>query len=394
MATEDTEYIDDAILQMMACNVRPFSKNDIIEWGSTVLHTRLKSSQSFLARYEGKVIESIGANKNNVERYYLKPEAWIEVLKNIPQRFFKRWLGAIEDRGGWRIQNGEDMSTRKDFTESFYAFLHDQPFEDQAFKVGWPKWSAPVFMTERNAMNTMWGTFFYKFIDRLADMPENAPYIKATSEKLKDFLFYLRKVRILYLLPVNEGLIQDTLIVPGKVLTEKNVERDAFVNLYLHFLRDGNLKAALHSAVGSSESVYVLQMIEAVQAKDYSLAVSIFQRLVRGTRAHFLPENPLANFYYAVALYLDKSAAAMKKTETILRSKEINFSYLAAEQIILTAKLGLDALDNFIVTDAANGPLENALYYFALKHFHVVKNKELRAQIGRASCRERVSSPV
>ena len=74
MATEDTEYIDDAILQMMACNVRPFSKNDIIEWGSTVLHTRLKSSQSFLARYEGKVIESIGANKNNVERYYLKPE--------------------------------------------------------------------------------------------------------------------------------------------------------------------------------------------------------------------------------------------------------------------------------------------------------------------------------
>lgn len=122
-------------------------------------------------------------------------------------------------------------------------------------------------------------------------------------------------------------------------------------------------------------------MIEAVQAKDYSLAVSIFQRLVRGTRAHFLPENPLANFYYAVALYLDKSAAAMKKTETILRSKEINFSYLAAEQIILTAKLGLDALDNFIVTDAANGPLENALYYFALKHFHVVKNKELRAQI-------------
>lgn len=63
MATEDTEYIDDAVLQMMACNVRPFTKADIIEWGSTVLHIRLKNSQSFLARYEGKVIESIGANK-------------------------------------------------------------------------------------------------------------------------------------------------------------------------------------------------------------------------------------------------------------------------------------------------------------------------------------------
>lgn len=47
-----------------------------------------------------------------------------------------------------------------------------------------------------------------------------------------------------------------------------------------------------------------------------------------------MPENPLANFYYAVALYLDKSAAAMKKTKTILRSKEIYFNYLAAEEII------------------------------------------------------------
>ena len=381
MAKENTEFVEDAVLQMMACNVRPFTKADIIEWGSTVLHIRLKNSQSFLARYEGKVIESVGANRNKVEQYYLTPEAWIAVLKHLPKKFFKRWVGAIEDRSYWNIQNDADMSTRKDFTESFYAFLHGQPFEDQAFKVGWPKWAASAFMTERNAMNTMWGTFFYKFIDRLADMPENAPYFKETSEKLKDFLFYIRKIRILNMLPVNVDLIQDSLIVSGKVKTDKDVEREAFVNLYLHFLRDGNLQEALHSVVGPCESASVLQMVQAIQKKDYSLAVSIFQRLVRGTRAYFLPENPLANFYYAVALYLDKSAAAMKKTETILRSKEINFSYLAAEQIILTAKLGLDALDNFIVTDAANGPLENALYYFALKHFHVVKNKELCAQI-------------
>ena len=381
MAKANTEYVDDAVLQMMACNLRPFSKTNIIEWGSTVLHTRLKSSQSFLTRYEGKVIESIKANKNNVERYYLKPEAWMEVLKNIPQRFFNRWLGAIEDRGGWRIQNGEDMSTRNDFTESFYNFLHGQPFEPQAFKVGWPKWAAAAFMTERNAMNTMWGVYFYQFIDRLADMPENAPYIKATSEKLKDFLFYLRKVRILYLLPVNEELIQDTLTVPGKVLTEKNVERDAFVNLYLRFLRDGNLKAALHSVIGSSESVNVLQMIEAVQAKNYSLAVSIFQRMVRGTREYFLPENPLGNFYYAVALYLDKSAAAMKKTETILRSKEIYYGYLAAEKIILTAKLGQSALDNCVIGKVDSAPLENVLYYFALKHFHLVKSDDLLEEV-------------
>lgn len=377
MAKEDTEYIDDAVLQMMACNVRPFTKTDIIEWGSTALHTRMKSSQSFLARYEGNVIESIGTNKNNVERYYLKPEIWIEVLKNVQQNFFKHWVGAVEERGHWYIQNDEDTSTRSDFTESFYAFLHGQPFEPQASKVGWPKWASTVFMTERNAMNMMWGVFFYKFIDRLADMPENAPYIKATSEKLKEFLFYVRKVRILYLLPVNEDLIQDTLIVPGKVLTEKDVERDAFVNLYLRFLRDGNLKAALHSVVGSCESTSVLQMIQAVQKKDYGLAITIFQRLVKGTRAYFLPENPLANFYYAVALYLDKSAAAMKKTGTILRSKEIYFSYLAAENVILTAKLGQSALDNCIVRKADSAPLENILYYFALKHFHVVKNREL-----------------
>lgn len=201
MAKANTDYVDDAILQMMACNLRPFSKTDIIEWGSTVLHTRLKSSQSFLTRYEGKVIESIGTNRNKVAQYYLKPEAWIEVLKHLPQQFFKRWIGAVEDRRYWNIQNDTDVSIRKDFTESFYAFLQGQPFEAQAFKVGWPKWASAAFMTERNAMNTMWGVFFYQFIDRLPDMPENAPYIKATNEKLKDFLFYLCKVRILYLQP-------------------------------------------------------------------------------------------------------------------------------------------------------------------------------------------------
>ena len=122
-------------------------------------------------------------------------------------------------------------------------------------------------------------------------------------------------------------------------------------------------------------------MIEAVQAKDYSLAVSIFQRLVRGTRAHFLPENPLGNFYYAVALYLDKSAAAMKKTETILRSKEIYYGYLAAEKIILTAKLGQSALDNCVIGKVDSAPLENTLYYFALKHFHLVKSDDLLEEI-------------
>lgn len=31
MAKANTEYVDDAVLQMMACNLRPFSKTNIIE---------------------------------------------------------------------------------------------------------------------------------------------------------------------------------------------------------------------------------------------------------------------------------------------------------------------------------------------------------------------------
>ena len=50
MATEDTEYIDDAILQMMACNVRPFSKNDIDAVPS--LQERIK----VLGRYESRIL--------------------------------------------------------------------------------------------------------------------------------------------------------------------------------------------------------------------------------------------------------------------------------------------------------------------------------------------------
>ena len=91
MIKSSSDFVSDPLLQLMACNVHPFSKSDMIDGASTLLGIRMKSTRNFLARYEGSVIEGVDDDVlSNVPKYYLRPDAWIAVMKSMTERQFKR----------------------------------------------------------------------------------------------------------------------------------------------------------------------------------------------------------------------------------------------------------------------------------------------------------------
>ena len=383
MIKSSSDFVSDPLLQLMACNVHPFSKSDMIDGASTLLGIRMKSTRNFLARYEGSVIEGVDDDVlSNVPKYYLRPDAWIAVMKSMTESQFKRLACKAPESPTprfWIRKASMDEKAHKDFVESYYAFLHGKPFAQQANNVGQPKEVADDLRPKQ--ILRLLGTFPYQFINRLADFPENSDYFKEINEQIKDLVYEYRKLLILKEEPVNEKLLLNTFINSKDSSTEKVDERLGFLYLYLHFLRDGNLQKALDKVSSSCEAYIVLQMISLIQNKEYAKAIALFQRTIRGSGNHFMTDNPLGNFYYAVALYLDKSASTQKKVNTILRANSQDGDMHIVERTILSTKLSDAPLGSYDIYSSFSSPLEQTLYYFVLKHFHRIEDENILQRI-------------
>ena len=384
MAIGSSDYVNNGLIHLMACNLHPFTRNDILANAIEVFKTKMKNTRDFISRYEKDVIEFVGTTYNGAALYYLKPKAWMELMKMMSELQFKRFEGVSPESKApsrWDRFLMSDQSTRKDFIESYYAFVHGKPFDIQAFKVGLPGWMSKQTETPSSTLAQLKDVFFYRFLDRLVDVPENSAYFKETNEQLRDLLFEFRKHRILREKPVDEQLLLDTIVCPGNFIGQKAIEQQGVVYLYLHFLRDGNLKKALATVKEPCQAQTVLQLISYIQNKDYAQATTLFQRAVRGTGSYFMPDNPLANFYYAIALFLDDSPAAKKKVETILKNRNWDRGMYLAEYMILYAKLHDDVFSRNEIWNRFQSPLQQTLYYFALKHFNLVKDKAILQKI-------------
>lgn len=150
MATGSSDFVTNPLIQVMACNVHPFSKQDIIDGATELLDMRLRSTQSFLTQYGGVAIEHLDEEKAFVPLYYLTPEAWMAVLKAMPESTFCRFAFKLPEGKAGRtfpLYRDEKDSIQKDFLGSFYAFLHRRPFAQQVHKMDFPTWTKQYYLT-------------------------------------------------------------------------------------------------------------------------------------------------------------------------------------------------------------------------------------------------------
>ena len=104
-------------------------------------------------------------------------------------------------------------------------------------------------------------------------------------------------------------------------------------------------------------------------------AAKLFQKELHGTGRGVFDKDPLANFYYAIALRYDKSAAFEKKSNTILNKREIEGIAGVPMRLILRSRSVDKVTTQFSEPLAETGSvnLNNILAAFAMKHFHTME---------------------
>lgn len=111
---------------------------------------------------------------------------------------------------------------------------------------------------------------------------------------------------------------------------------------------------------------------------------------MRGTGLSAFVDDPLANFYYAIALRYDKTLASEKKSNTILKKKDVSGIDYLAMRIILRSRSVEKVTTQFSkpIAKTADVNLYNILAAFAMKHFHTM---EAEAEVDVDEYIERVS---
>lgn len=383
MAGTPNNYINDPLLQIMAANPQAFSKSEMIFSANRLLPGTMKSTKPFLAKYEDKILVKEEQEKNKVPYYFIKPKAWIEILKAMPETTLKKYAGHANPFVGYNYSSkvkADDYVVRK-FTESMYDFLHGKPYESRALIVKLPDWAWQPY--SQSYSDNLSKLFFYRYLNRLAELPELSPYFEHTDDSLKEWLFWIRRDRILLNQPVNMEALQNIFLTSNQMNPDKATDHFGFCYLYTIFLKDGNLQKALQKVADPCRARTTLQAIELIQNGKYGEAAKLFQKELHGTGCSFFEKDPLANFYYAIALRYDKSAASEKKSNTILKKREIEGIEGVPMRLILRSRSMEKVTTQFSEPLAETGPvnLNNILAAFAMKHFHTMEEDEAEADV-------------
>ena len=375
MADISKDFVNDPLLQIMAANPQAFSKSEILDAAHRLLFTDMKNTKPFLDKYLNKVIFQEEQKTGSVPHYYIEVHHWVTILKAMPESTFKKYAGHANPFVGYGYgfkRKADEYVVRK-FTESMYDFLHGKPYEDRALIVTIPSWARLEFTSDPYS-GDLKEVFFYGYLDSLAELPELSAYFEHTSSQLKDWLFWLRRNRILLNIPVNVDALQNIFLTSNHVDSKDASERFGFCYLYTVFLKDGNLEKALETVTEPCCAHTTLLAIELIQKKKYGEAAKLFQQQLRGSGQSAFKEDPLANFYYAIALRYDKTMASEKKSNTILKKKEVDGIDYLAMRIILRSRSVEKPTSQFSepLGETADINLYNILAAFAMKHFHTM----------------------
>lgn len=111
---------------------------------------------------------------------------------------------------------------------------------------------------------------------------------------------------------------------------------------------------------------------------------------MRGTGNNVFERDPLANFYYAIALRFDKTVASEKKANAILKKKDVTGLPYAAMRMILQSRMADKVKSQFThpIAEIASINFNYLLAAFAMKHFHTM---EAEAEVDVDEYIERVS---
>ena len=374
MADTSKDYIHEPLLQIMAANPQAFSKSEMLYAANRLLPGSMKSTKQFLAKYKGNILLELIQEHSDVPYYYIAPKFFVEILRAMPQEKFKAYAGCANPFVGysyrvkWKV---DDYVVRK-FAESMYDFLHGNSYQSRACIVKLPDWAWQSYY--RSYSSNLDNLSFYQYLDQLAELPELSVYFEYTDQSLKSWLFWLRRGRIVRNIPVNRQALENIFLTSTQMDSQKASEYFGFCYLYLVFAKDGNLQKALKDVTAPCPARTVLQAIDLIQKGKYGEAAKLFQHELRGTGNNVFGRDPLANFYYAIALRFDKTVASEKKANAILKKKDVTGLPYAAMRLILQSRMADKMTSQFThpIAEIASINFNYLLAAFAMKHFHTM----------------------
>ena len=349
---EQTEYLNDPVLQLWAVYGTCLSKSEIISV-TRMLGIKIKNASNYLKPLEDADVISCQRMEGSVAYYGIKPRAWVDILRNMDTKTYQR----MKIYACIRVRYSSDRNLA--FSEAVNAYFNQQPFE-QVLEALMPESKLRFGQTfsDELMIDLRYEESLLPVLKRIA-AKRPAELAEAYCQDLNHERYADRHFDIM------QEIISDNPDVPA----DRRLDMKTYIGIHHWLIRKGDIKEAMHMAKGSDRVLQCLEAILYLQQGDYDKAFKLFAAALRGTgKKLFL--HDIFNFYYAIALAYSQLDAARTKMEALLKSEELRYARQPAIEVILKVTSGRKKeVSPSQAFGNASHPISSALTLLAMEHY-------------------------
>ena len=349
---ESNEYTGNPIFQLWAVYCTDLSKSDLISI-SKASGNKLKNATAFLQPFldAGIVAES----ESYFNTFYIVPQAWLQIVRTMSTADYQRMKKCAT------VSIFRHKDSNFSLSEAVNALCNNEPFDHLL-----PLLKSP-------SSYSMTDIFPNKLLLSLRNEAVLIPLLKNLNDywlgelaehygvDLHRFCLTEQNIQAIY------EIIIDNPLVPTQI---KNFMREN-IGVYHEFMGKGNLKEGKRLAQSNSQLLLCYEAVEQLQQGDYDRAFKLFVSSLRGTKRKLFNIN-IFNFYYAISMAYCTQSSARTKMAALLKSEDLEYSFLPAITIILKVAMGEKKSIRFSsIYSECSMPISRALTLLALEHYQL-----------------------